>query len=112
MLGITIEITRFVEDSNPGWVECKLIDAFGHEQVFVEKVPIVTTVRLDRESPYPQSGVIACTIIDRRRDDDGRKIVTVDTEEPWGVASVTDKHQFDVLSEQVIEFSFNADESV
>ena len=31
MLGVVVTISRYVSDSQPGWVECKLVDAHWNE---------------------------------------------------------------------------------
>ena len=38
---------RYVSDHNPGFVECRLTDAWGREWLFVDKVPVVTLADLD-----------------------------------------------------------------
>jgi hypothetical protein len=104
MLGVKINISRYADDSVPGWVECRLGDALGHEHVFVEKVPVVTTADLDAASCYPQSGLIACVILGRSESDDGRQLVHIDMQTPWGVESLAGRSQFVVFPEQLVEF--------
>jgi hypothetical protein len=108
MLGVNVAITRYADDSNPGWVECKLIDARGREWAFIEKVPVVTAEDLHAHSKYPQPGVIACEILERTRTADGREVITIDTIRPWGVESTTGESRFDVTPEQMIEFDWNS----
>jgi hypothetical protein len=84
MLGVRVNISRYADASFPGWVECTLVDALGHEHVFVEKVPVVTKAHLDAASSYPQSGVIACVVLGSSESDDGRQFVRIDTQSPWG----------------------------
>ena len=103
MPAVRVEIFRYVDDWQPGWVECKLIDALGREHVFVEKVPVVTTALLDATSSYPQAGVIACTVVARRERDDGRAIVRIDTQTPDGVESTAGLSQFEVFPEHLRE---------
>jgi len=57
--------------------------------VFVEKVPVATKAHLDSASSYPQSGVIACVVLDLgiSQSDDGRQLAHIDTQTPWGVQS-------------------------
>lgn len=43
MSAISVQITRFVDDSFPGFVECTFVDALGETHVFIEKVPVVST---------------------------------------------------------------------
>ena len=105
MLSVKVSIVRYTDDSVPGWVECRLIDALGHEHVFVEKVPIVTTADLDAGSSYPQSGVIACVVLGSSEGDDGRQLAHIDTWTPDGVESVAGESRFDVFLEQLVEFN-------
>jgi hypothetical protein len=103
MLGVKIEITRFIDDSFPGFVECRLIDAWGNQHLFIEKVPIVTSESLDGSNSYPQSGIIACRIVDRR-DVDGHEILKIETETPWHIESTTGETSFNVGRNQLVEF--------
>ena len=40
MSAVSVQITRFVNDHFPGFVECVLSDALGKNHAFVEKAPI------------------------------------------------------------------------
>jgi hypothetical protein len=100
---VLVEICRYVDDHPPGWVECKLTDGWGREWTFVEKVPVVTAAYLDANSAYPQPGHIACRVVERRQDADGREVVTIDTEQPWGVESTTGEVRFEVRPNQLTE---------
>jgi hypothetical protein len=100
---VKVRITCFVDDSQPGWVECRLTDAQGREWTFLEKVPVVTTEDLDANSAYPRPGVIACQIVEQRVGANGHETITVDTDAPWGVASTTGRTRFEIRSEQVTE---------
>lgn len=102
MLGVVIEIRRYVDDAQPGWVECGLTDAAGQSWLFIEKVPIVTTEDLDADSRYPRPGIIACQLVERRRED-GREVAVIDTELPWHVEATTGETRFVVSSEQLVE---------
>lgn len=101
MPALAVQIRRFVDDSQPGWVECVLADAHGHEHLFVEKVPVVSAARLDANTRYPQPGLIACTLVGQRTGDDGRELLTVDTQAPWGIESTQGRSQFEVLPRQL-----------
>ena len=103
MFGIKVKITKFIDDWQPGWVECEFTDAFGKLHVFNEKVPIVTAEYLDENSIYPQDGIIGCEIIERKNVDDCQ-IVKVDAELPWHIESTKGESVFEVLDEQLIEF--------
>jgi hypothetical protein len=86
-------------------VECWLVDALGHEHVFVEKVPVVTKAHLDAASSYPQPGVIACVVLGSSESDDGRQLVHIDMQTPWGVQSLAGRSRLDVFPEQLVEFN-------
>lgn len=102
MPGVKIQIVRFVDDYQPGIVECQLIDAHGRTWSFVEKIPIVTAEDIWRESAYPRPAVVDCVIIARIRDDSGREIVQIDTDKPWGVESVEGNTRFEVLPDAIV----------
>ena len=98
---VTIQILRFTDSAQPGWVECVLRDASNREWLFEEKAPVVSDADLDADSIYPQLGVIACEIVSRRTDERGRTVCTIDTDRPWGVAAKTGETQFDVFIDQI-----------
>ena len=102
MLRMRVDISRYVDGSFPGWVECTLVDAYGDDHVFVEKVPVVTKAHLDAASSYPQSGVIACVVLGSGQSDNGRRLVHIDTQTPWGVQSLAGTSRFYVFPEQLV----------
>lgn len=104
MKAIKIKITRFIDDYQPGIVECKFNDAWNKEHIFQEKVPVVTEIDLDANSKYPQDAIIACEVLKSWKDEDGRIIFTVSTEKPWAVETIDGLTEFDVVAEQLIEF--------
>lgn len=105
MLAIKVNITSFISDDNPGFVECRFSDAWGKEHIVHEKVPVVTTEELDADSRYPANGVVGCEIVKEWTDTDGRTIFTVTTEKPWDIETVEGVAVFDILSDQIIERS-------
>lgn len=98
-----VEISRFVDEDPPGFVECTLIDAQGNRHAFVEKLPVVTCANLWAASRYPQPGVIRCRIEARWQDERGRAVVQVSTELPDHVESTSGQSSFVVLTAQVRE---------
>ena len=107
MFGIKAKITKFTDDSQPGWVQCEFTDAFEKLHIFNEKVPIVTTEYFDENSIYPQDGIIGCEIIERKNVDN-REIIKISTELPWGIESKSDETIFEILPNQLIEFEHNS----
>jgi hypothetical protein len=99
--GIRVSIVRFVDAHHPGWVECRLIDAAGVEHLFVEKGPVVSSENLWTDTAYPRAGVIACTVL--AEDSDKPETVTVDTDQPWGVASIEGRSRFDVFRKDLVD---------
>ena len=83
-----VQIVKFVDEYQPGIVECHLIDANGLTHVFVEKVPIVTHEDLWSDSSYPRQGLIDCEIKREWTDLSGRSIAEITTQRPWNVESV------------------------
>ena len=102
MFTIRVDIVEWVDDAQPGVVVSRLVDAWGCEHMLIDKLPIFTSADLDRHSPYPQPGWLACTVVERR-DAEGRDIITIDTQQPWCIESTTGTTRFEVLSEQLVE---------
>jgi hypothetical protein len=102
MPALTVEIVRFVDEHQPGFVECVLRDAANIEHVFVEKVPVVSTDNLWSTSDYPRVGAIGCVVQERWQDTDGRSLVRATTEQPWGIESTRGETSFVVHASQVV----------
>jgi hypothetical protein len=103
MVKLRVQIVQYVDDSQPGWVEANLRDAWGNEWIFVDKVPIFTVTSLDAHSNYPQPGVIRCEIIRLWRDVGGRELCTIDTSRPDFVEATNGMSRFNVLMEQLVQ---------
>jgi hypothetical protein len=109
MIGVRVSITRYLGDEpQPGIVECEFIDAHGRCWRFVQKTAIISAGQLDGHTHYPQFGVIACEIISQRRDENGREIICVDSERPWGVESVDAVTRFEVLRNVLVEWEWGS----
>ena len=100
MPSVAIQIERFVDDHQPGFVECSLIDALGEVHLFVEKIPVVSTEDLWSDSVYPRPGNIACEVEYEWVDERGRQLAKISTERPWSVESTTGSRLFVVLASQ------------
>jgi hypothetical protein len=103
MQAVRVKICRYADDSQPGWVECELVDALGQEHTFVEKVPVVRKGHLDASSSFPQAGFIAIIVLGKSKHDNGRQLACIDTQTPWGIESTAGRSRFDVFSEQLCE---------
>jgi hypothetical protein len=98
---IRAEITRWVSDDCPGFVECRFADRFGREWVVVEKAPVLTGAELRSDSRYPQPVLIACEVLARRQDDAGREITDITTEIPWAIEATDGTTSFQLFAEQL-----------
>ena len=65
---VRVEIVRYTDDHQPGFVECRLTDVSGRVWSFEEKVPVVTDEYLDAGSRYPCVGSVGCAVLDRDGD--------------------------------------------
>lgn len=99
---MSVQIERYVDDTFPGVVACVLIDADGGRHEFIEKVPVVSSSDLRADSSYPQPGYIACVVEHEWMDTAGRKLVRINTQYPWDIASVSGVTVFNVLEVQLI----------
>jgi hypothetical protein len=98
---IRAEISRWVSDDSPGFVECRFADRFGAEWVIVEKVPVLCDGDLRSNSRFPRPILIACEVIARREDGAGREIVDITTEAPWGISASEGTTRFQLYAEQL-----------
>jgi hypothetical protein len=96
-----VTISRFIDESQPGRVECLLVDVLGRTWKFHEKVPIVSSEDLWTDSEYPRQGSIACTILAREADAEGREVVTIDTKNPWAIEGPDGTTVFEVFAAQL-----------
>ena len=103
MHAVTVQITGHAHDHFPGFVSCILRDIHGCIWHFVQKAPVVSLGTLTAQSAYPQSSEIACRVISRSADPQGRATVVVDTSTPWGVESEEGNARFEVFADQLVE---------
>jgi hypothetical protein len=50
---VRAQAIRWVDDSFPGWIEVKVVDAAGRDHRIVGKVPILTTLDLRSDTSFP-----------------------------------------------------------
>lgn len=111
MFGVRVMICQYVDDAQPGWVECRLVDVHGTEWSFVEKAPVVTAEDLNAYSMYPVRGFIACEVVERRLHTSGREGVLIDTERPWQIAATSGRTRFEVWPEELVEIAMQEESS-
>jgi hypothetical protein len=98
---LAVQIIRFTEDGNPGWITCEFRDAEGRRHTLIDKVPIFTAEDLDAHSQYPRPGVARCEALSRWRDADGRERIRISTERPDAIESTEGLSEFVVLAKQL-----------
>lgn len=82
-------------DWYPGLAECSMLDAYGKEHRFCDKIPIFSADDITPES-LPCDGVICCVLCGELNG-----MVKIDTERPYHVESTTGQHLFYVLPNQL-----------
>ena len=97
MENLIVNITRFVDGSFPGWVECEFVDADGRLHKVIDKFPVLSLEVLDENSRYPQLGTNPCEVLGRCRDDRGRDIARITTQRPYWIESIEGLTEFVVL---------------
>ena len=98
---VPVNIIEFLSSEQPGFVAASLTDAFGVAHIFHEKAPVLADADIDCSTPLPIDGWIGCNVIERFTDE-GRALVRIDTEKPWGIESTNGDYQFVVLAEFVM----------
>lgn len=102
MTAIRVRIIRWVDDHQPGIVECRFADRSGREWTIIEKLPVVSDAPLSEGSAYPQPGAIACTVVSRSSDPSGREVAEVDTAMPFHIEAVDGETRFHVFADDLI----------
>jgi hypothetical protein len=96
MTSVRVTIVAFIDEYQPGIVECCLMDVRGRTWKFHEKIPVVSAKDLWTDSEYPQPGSFECRVLESKRDPSGRQILTIETIECLEGSTV-----FDVFAEQL-----------
>jgi hypothetical protein len=100
---LKIEIVRFVDSHQPGWVEAQFFDTNGRCHKIIDKVPafVDSAAALDEDSVYPQPGDIVCEILSTSKDEGGRTVAHITIARPYSMESTDGLVEFDVWSGQV-----------
>lgn len=100
---LRLQIVRFVDESQPGWVAGVFTDAEGQEHTIIDKVPVIATSELWTDSQYPQPGFAACEVLQRLTDGRNEAVVRIDIDKPWRLTSTDGQSVFLVLASQLSE---------
>jgi 2-amino-4-hydroxy-6-hydroxymethyldihydropteridine diphosphokinase len=95
---LPVKIVRFVDDSQPGWVECEFTDVDDRTHTVVDKVPIFTSDRIDANTKLPLHGTVECEIVAKLRDALGNELLKINLERPLGLSSKEGLTEFLVLA--------------
>lgn len=63
MSSLRVEIVRFVDEYQPGIVECQFCNADGQRHSIIGKQPYFTAADLWWDSEYPQPGEVLCRVL-------------------------------------------------
>jgi hypothetical protein len=63
MPNLRVQIVRFVDEYQPGIVECQFHDVDGEMHSIVGKLPYFTSADLWSDSEYPQPGEVECRML-------------------------------------------------
>jgi hypothetical protein len=85
---LRVSIIRFVDEHQPGFVECEFTDANGTVHTLVDKVPVFSLEDLWNDSVYPQPGFARCDVLERSQDSRGHKLARVTIAKPDGLARI------------------------
>ena len=99
-VAVSISISRMLSEGYPGLVECELLDAFGKNHLFIDKMVVVSMVNLFADSEYPCPGIIACEVEERWLDASGIEYARINTS-PWSIESTDGATVFTVLASQL-----------
>ena len=95
---LPVQIVGFVDEANPGIVECHFRDAEARVHRIIEKIQVVTDADLWSDSKYPQPGFVDCIILERIPNPDGPNVVRIRTLE-----STTGQSEFVVNESDLAE---------
>lgn len=98
---LRVSIVRFVDEHQPGFVECEFIDAFGIIHTLIDKMPIFSLDDLWSDSVYPQPGLARCEVLGQSQDSQGRRLARVTIAKPDGLESSRGLSEFVVLESRL-----------
>lgn len=100
---LNVEIVDFVDESFPGFVRCAFLDADGARHTFIEKVPVLTTEMLWKDSVYPQNGTVPCDSVEDLQDGTGRRLARISMSVSDSMNSSCYETSYIVLASQLTE---------
>lgn len=95
MYEIAVQIVRFVDAHQPGFVEFELADAAGFHHTIIDKV-VLFGDHIAADTKYPVPGTVRCEILSRHQDESGRELVRVNIAKPDAIESTNGLSEFTV----------------
>ena len=99
---IETSIVRFVEEHQPGIVECEFKDADGQVHRIVGKCWMFTEQTLWSDSVYPVPGSVHCRVVEVRQGEPDRSLALISIAEPDCMEATEGQTEFLVLESQVL----------
>ena len=94
MRELKVQIIRFVDDCQPGVVECEFHDANMTLHRVIDNVPIFTDKTLWSNSEYPQPGTIRCEVLEMLSENVKPRLAKVTIDRPDGLKSTHGQTDF------------------
>jgi hypothetical protein len=96
---------RFVdEEPQPGIVEAQFRDAQGQTHSIIDKIPMFATdADLWSDSEYPQSGAMACRVLERIPGPPGASLAHITIAEPYDVETIDGRSEFMVNEADLLD---------
>jgi hypothetical protein len=98
MMFLVVDIIEYTYDDFPGFVHCKFIDVYGKEWNIHEKVPVVSTENITKNTILPKIGYVAGEILNEENG-----IVYFSTEKPYFIETEDGENKFYLFNNQIIE---------
>lgn len=104
---LKVKIERFVNGDDADHVECVFTDVKGSQHIFRERWKAFTNVHLDTQSHLPVWGVVACSVVSRRKIKHpitGKEVkaAKISTQAHRGMSTVKDLNEFEVFDDMVM----------
>ena len=100
---IKVSIVRFVDEHQPGVVECEFPDANGIVRTVIDKTPMFTNEFLWWDSTYPVQGVLSCSVLKTWQDPSGRNLALISIAKPYYMEATDGQTEFTVVKSQLSE---------
>jgi len=102
MAFLMIQITKYISNDFPAFIECSFKDAHNIKQKIIDKVPVLTTKDINENTEFPIDINIPITIKNKLKDLNNKQILTINIEKPLGLESTDGETCFEVFTNQIV----------